>query len=372
MTFYWALKSRMRIDSLGAQVDGALLAIGRDPTGDIDRRLERLSEREMAVKEPWVMDTLRMSETSRFPVSPKLSLFPVTHRGLLVSSSTMNLPYEVGHRVKRRQIHERFGGNPQCGISGSGQVDAIFLFTGDSGDNPYEDIWVSETEFEYSGQGRRGDQTFDRSTQNGRANDDLRNHEEYGKEVHLFEKSAEDSSIVVYLGELEYVDDDFKQRRDADGNYRDEIRFELQLVEDQPSDEDEVVASGKTLRELAEEASQNESTSSSRGGRSYSTSKYVREYALEWADGYCQGCNGEAPFKTSKGDPYLEVHHVFRRADGGPDHPDAVIALCPNCHSKRHYGQRGSQFNRELIEKLHDRAMNEMGEIPPVLQEETD
>lgn len=54
----------------------------------------------------------------------------------------MNLPYTIGQQTKRAKIHEQFGGNPQCGISSSGQVDAVFLFTGDDGDNPYEDIWV--------------------------------------------------------------------------------------------------------------------------------------------------------------------------------------------------------------------------------------
>lgn len=279
----------------------------------------------------------------------------------------MNLPYTVGQRIKRAKIHDQFGGNPQCGISSSAQVDAVFLFTGDHGNNPYEDVWISENEFEYSGQGRRGDQTFDRSDPNGRANDDLKNHAEYGKEVHLFEKSSGDGSVVVYIGQLQYVDHDFKQRDDADGNPRKEIRFELQLVDDVSSNDDELISDDETLRKVAEEASSTDSASSTNSGRSYRTSKFVREYALDWADGYCQGCEEEAPFMTSSGDPYLEVHHVFRRADGGPDHPDTVIALCPNCHSKRHYGRRGDQFNEKLIEKLRERAIDEIGEIPPIL-----
>lgn len=281
----------------------------------------------------------------------------------------MHLPYTVGQRIKRTEIHDQFGGNPQCGISSSGQVDAVFLFTGDDGNNPYQDVWISETEFEYSGQGRRGNQNFNRSNPNGRANDDLKNHAEYGKEVHLFEKSAEEDSVVVYLGQLEYVDHDFKQRDDVDGSPRQEIRFELQLLDSQSPVDEGATSDEETLRKLAEASSKVDSTPSNRGGRSYQTSKFVREYALNWADGYCQGCEEEAPFKTPDDDPYLEVHHVFRRADGGPDHPDAVIALCPNCHSKRHYGQNGDKFNRELIEKLRDRARREAGEVPSILGE---
>lgn len=201
-------------------------------------------------------------------------------------------------------------------------------------------------------------------------NDDLKNHAEYGKEVHLFEKSAEDDSIVVYIGQLEYVDHDFKQHKDVNGNPRQEIRFELRLVDGEAPDNEDVVSDEEILRELAENASRTDSASSSRGGRSYRTSKFVREYALDWADGYCQGCEEEAPFMTLSGDRYLEVHHVFRRADGGPDHSDAVIAPRPNCHSKRHYGRRGNQFNRKLIKKLRERAIDEIGEVPPILREE--
>jgi len=295
----------------------------------------------------------------------------MTISGLIIHprSSAMELSYTVGQRIKRAEIHEEFGGNPQCGISSSGQVDAVFLFTGDGNNNPYRDTWVSETVLEYSGQGRRGHQTFDRSNPNGRANDDLKNHAEYGKEVHLFEKSVEDDSIVVYLGQLEYIDHDFKQRDDADGNPRREIRFELQLVDDELPGDAGVVSGSDTLRDLAEASSTTDSTSSVKGGSSYRTSRAIREYALDWAEGHCQGCQNEAPFKTPDGNPYLEVHHVFRRADGGPDHPDTVIALCPNCHSKRHYGRHGDQFNKKLIEKLRERAKRELGEIPPVLAE---
>jgi 5-methylcytosine-specific restriction protein A len=284
----------------------------------------------------------------------------------------MKLPYTIGQRIKRTKIHEEFGGNPQCGISSSGQFNAVFLFTGDDSNNPYQDVWISETEFRYSGQGRRGDQTFDRSSPNGRANDDLRNHAKYGKEVHLFEKSVQADSIVVYLGQVKYVDHDFKQRDDADGSPRQEIRFELQLIDSEPSVDESAISDEKTLAELAEESSTTSFTSSSGGGRSYRTSRFVREYALDWAEGYCQGCEEEAPFNTPDDDPYLEVHHVFRRADGGPDHPDTVIALCPNCHSKRHYGQRGDQFNEKLIQKLRERARREIGEIPSILSENPD
>lgn len=71
--------------------------------------------------------------------------------------------------------------------------------------------------------------------------------------------------------------------------------------------------------------------------------QYVREpavvaYALKKAKGKCDDCNQKAPFTSkSTGLPYLEVHHKILLKDGGSDTADNVIALCPNCHRKRHF-----------------------------------
>jgi hypothetical protein len=49
------------------------------------------------------------------------------------------------------------------------------------------------------------------------------------------------------------------------------------------------------------------------------------------ANGLCEKCGKEAPFKRkTDGTPYLEVHHRKRLADGGADTVDNAIAVCPN------------------------------------------
>ena len=79
----------------------------------------------------------------------------------------------------------------------------------------------------------------------------------------------------------------------------------------------------------------------------------MHTYVLRRADGTCEGCGDPAPFnKRATGRPYLEPHHIRRRADAGPDHPRWIIALCPNCHRRVHYGENGTDYN----EKLADRA----------------
>ena len=80
-------------------------------------------------------------------------------------------------------------------------------------------------------------------------------------------------------------------------------------------------------------------------------SEAIKLYALKRANGICEGCESKAPFHSKKG-PYLEVHHVHRLGDGGPDHPENVIGLCPNCHSRVHHNIDGMKFNKKLIEKL--------------------
>ncbi|MBO8436092.1 MAG: HNH endonuclease [Spirochaetes bacterium] len=35
---------------------------------------------------------------------------------------------------------------------------------------------------------------------------------------------------------------------------------------------------------------------------------------------------------------YLEVHHINRRHDGGPDRPANLITLCKKCHDNHHNG----------------------------------
>jgi len=78
----------------------------------------------------------------------------------------------------------------------------------------------------------------------------------------------------------------------------------------------------------------------------------IRAYVLKRANGTCEGCGQPAPFLTAANRPYLEPHHTLRLADGGPDAPEHVIALCPNCHRRAHYAADSRTFNQGLIAKL--------------------
>jgi hypothetical protein len=106
----------------------------------------------------------------------------------------------IGQKIKRAQLHERYGGRRQGGISPSRQSANVFLFTdrvqgiqhGYIYDGPREDGL-----FHYTGEGQRGDQ---RMVQGNRA---IRDHKAEGRELHLFDAHA---GTATYLGQADYVD----------------------------------------------------------------------------------------------------------------------------------------------------------------------
>ena len=77
----------------------------------------------------------------------------------------------------------------------------------------------------------------------------------------------------------------------------------------------------------------------------------VRE-ALRLANGRCECCNKKAPFKRTDASHYLEVHHLRRLADNGPDVIENVIAICPNCHRELHYGNNREEIKKSLLERI--------------------
>lgn len=74
--------------------------------------------------------------------------------------------------------------------------------------------------------------------------------------------------------------------------------------------------------------------------KDYHRNPDVAAEVLVRAGGICEGCETIAPFlRRSDGSPYLEVHHIVQLAEDGDDTIENSVALCPNCHRQRHYGQ---------------------------------
>jgi len=259
-----------------------------------------------------------------------------------------NLTFEIGesyHRVK--DIHEKFGGNRYSGISPCAEYPYVFVFYGKSGEwHGYDDEFTEDGEFLYTGEGRDGDMTMDGG------NKAIRDHTENRNEIHVFE-IEEGAWQVSYVGQYQYNSHYWTTLPDRNENLRNAIRFELVPVGGLNIDTgiaDLEDASIEELRKQAEASVSRQSTTAEFSSRTtHSRSDVVKKYAVRVADGVCRGCGENAPFKDTNGEPFLEVHHLRRRSDGGADHPDNVVALCPNCHRRVHYGQNGDEFNQQLI-----------------------
>ncbi|MEV6207209.1 HNH endonuclease signature motif containing protein [Kitasatospora sp. NPDC051914] len=83
----------------------------------------------------------------------------------------------------------------------------------------------------------------------------------------------------------------------------------------------------------------------------------ARRAVLERCEGRCEnpGCTGQPDDVTYDGLPLLEVDHVDEIADGGRDHPCAMVALCPNCHAIKTRGRTKVQLT-EVLRGVAERA----------------
>ena len=85
---------------------------------------------------------------------------------------------------------------------------------------------------------------------------------------------------------------------------------------------------------------------------SYERDHEVVAHVLNLAKGRCEFCGELGPFEKSIDKRYLEVHHVRRLADGGPDIVENAVALCPNCHRGFHHARDRMDRTEELYEKV--------------------
>ena len=81
----------------------------------------------------------------------------------------------------------------------------------------------------------------------------------------------------------------------------------------------------------------------------------VAAHVLRISNGICELCRKPAPFKNSKGQNYLEVHHIQFLANGGSDTVDNAAALCPNCHRAVHYAENARALTQQLLASVRTR-----------------
>jgi 5-methylcytosine-specific restriction enzyme A len=133
------------------------------------------------------------------------------------------LPFIPGQVYKRIEIHSKFGGNPQSGISPSKRFPFIFIFSNLAGQkHGYKDEWVNKNVYSYTGHGQDGDMKF------VLGNLALREHLRNGKRVFLFVEVYK--SHFKFESELALNDFEYFQGLDTKGKLRNSIKFFLRRV----------------------------------------------------------------------------------------------------------------------------------------------
>ena len=136
-----------------------------------------------------------------------------------------NVPlFTIGQSYNRqRDLHDRFGGNRQSGISPCSRHPLIFLFSSPSGkESVYKNGTVSEDTFIYSGEGAIGDMEF------RLGNKAILNHKANRRELHLFKQ--QNSGLYQYLGQFEYASHAIIEGKDSENNNRKLIQFTLKRI----------------------------------------------------------------------------------------------------------------------------------------------
>lgn len=262
--------------------------------------------------------------------------------------------FEKGKLYKRSELHDQFGGNRQRGISPSAKLPVIFIFSGDSGSQyGYTDGWNEDyTIFTYTGEGQVGDQEF---TMGNKA---LRDHIELSKDVFLF--TAASGGQYKFNDQLTLINYEKKPALDRNGDSRMVISFTFESFTEivESSNVNNLYDSNQSLEELKQialdDASSEQASIQEKRVMIRKRSEAIKTYARKRAEGICEACEQPEPFDARSGSS-LDVHHLYRLSDGGPDHPEHVAAICPNCHARIHRGRDGAEYNQVLIKKIREK-----------------
>lgn len=139
----------------------------------------------------------------------------------------VQIPYRVGALYNRRnEIHGRYGGQRQGGISTPQDQPFIILFTGVGGEeHGYLDHWDPQGYFHYFGEGQLGDMSY------VRGNAAIRSHRHEGKRLLVFQMLGH-GKPCRYFGEFELVDTYLSGGiPDRNGEMRTAIVFKLRPLD---------------------------------------------------------------------------------------------------------------------------------------------
>lgn len=100
-----------------------------------------------------------------------------------------------GDTIRRKELHDLFGGSTQAGIASSSRSENVFLVAEAGEEHGYVDGPRADGTYDYTGEGQHGDQVM------ARGNKAILDHLENGKALRLFQGARGE---VTYLGEYEF------------------------------------------------------------------------------------------------------------------------------------------------------------------------
>ncbi|MGG7160084.1 HNH endonuclease [Clostridium baratii] len=270
---------------------------------------------------------------------------------------------KLGMILENNEIMNTFGCSGQGGMRRSLKTNSLVLISNHI-KSIYDDRWYNEV-FHYTAMGQNGDQSLE-FMQNKTLNESKIN----GISIYLFE--VFEDKKYTYMGEVELADDPYSEIQIGDDKKERKVFvFPLRLKNGQ----DLLPISSETLKkseknkekkairlsddELKERLKRIRKNPGTRivNTKAYDRDPYVVEYCKRRANGVCELCKKEAPFKKKNGEEFLEIHHINWLSRGGEDSIENTVALCPNCHRKMHVID-----SEEDKRKLRDYLVIELGE----------
>jgi 5-methylcytosine-specific restriction protein A len=207
----------------------------------------------------------------------------------------------------------------------------------------YEGRWLDDV-LHFTGMGRQGDQKLDYAQNKTLA-------ESRTNEIEIFLFEVFESGNYIFRGPAAMTGEPYQEEQpDINSNPRKVWIFPLKIL-DQPSAlpiseavyqtrqiKRKRIARRLSDKELLKRAICSRKSSEARKiiSKNYEANVYVAELAKRRAEGICQLCEEQAPFRDKKGNPFLVPYYVKRLAQGGEDNIENTVALCPNCHTKMH------------------------------------
>ena len=275
---------------------------------------------------------------------------------------TFKPSFQIGSIVSNEELYNEFSCGNMGGMRRSKANNCLVLIS-DHTKTLYDDKWYGN-ELHYTGMGKVGDQSLDSSQ-----NKTLAESNTNGVDIFLFE--VMDSSKYTYRGLVKLSGSPYQETQpDDNGNLRRVWMFPLVTIEKQSITQNELdeyvkkqikKTQGLSTSELRQQAIKHRTkVGSSRPvtSNTYIRDEFISEYTKRCANGICELCENNAPFRDKNGNPYLESHHIVWLSKGGSDSIDNTVALCPNCHKKMHVVADPNDVEK-LLAKARERAQNE-------------